>query len=977
VSPGARLLVPYVRREWRSLATVGVTTGVAAAADLARPLPLALVINALIAEAGGPAGFELDRQDLWLLAGVAALVIGIAIVDALATYVADIRLKRAGERISHDLRLETHAELQRLSLGYHSRRPAGDLVTRVTSDVHAVGGIFSESLGTVVSSVLLLVGMLVVAMLIDPVLALTAFAIAPLLALAALRNRRRLKAAARWQRRREGEIASLTTETLGAIREVKALGSERHQHEQLRRKSEERRDAGIETYRIETRYARLIDLVGAVGTAAVLVVGVLRVSAGAVSVGELVVMVAYTKRLSRPMRDLARQAARVTRALVRADRIAEILDAGEALEERPNAYRGGRAAGALTLEGVEFAYERAQPVLRDVTLVIPPGQRISLVGPSGAGKSTVAALLARFYDPQAGRVAIDGRDLRDCSLDWLREQVGLLLQEPILFTGTVAENIGYGIAGASDEQVVAAAKAAGAHEFVERLPLGYETPLGARGEGLSGGQKQRLAIARTLLRDPAVLVLDEPTNGLDEASEDAVLAGLERLMRGRTVLVITHSSRLAALADRTVALKDGRIAFDSDTEHDPRPVRRPPTPTPRDRALPGLAALLDPEAMAPRLDAALGGDAALTDVRLRYLRYKPATNIVVHYDVGLEGGRRHDAIAMSASRNYLARRAAKPENQALASLVRGRVPARSSLTYDAEIGALVQWFPLDLSLPALAEPRSVIRAELEAAGARVDGEWSTATVLAYKPRRRAVLRVGGDVVKFYAKEDEFAAAAHGLRASARLGNVLAPAPGGVLPSRRVTVQRLLPGRQPEPVEAAEAAGRMLAELHASSPCPLPAAPPGAQLKAAAATAGLIAALSETLGRRAETLLGRLARELPVGVPLVTAHGDFNSRQLLVSRDGLALVDFDGICQAPAALDLATYAAYVVLGEERALERAREVLDALLVGYGSRPPALEWYLATCILRRSARPFRYFEPDWPQRVGAMLHVAEEAA
>jgi ABC-type multidrug transport system fused ATPase/permease subunit len=976
VSPGARLLVPYVRREWRSLATVGVTTGVAAAADLARPLPLALVVNALIAEAGGPAGFELDGRDLWLLAGVAGLVIAIAVVNGVATYVADIQLKRAGERIIHDLRLETHAELQRLSLGYHARRPAGDLVTRVTSDVHAVGGIFSESLGTIVSSVLLLFGMLAVSFIIDPVLALTAFAMAPALALVALRNRRRLKTAARRQRAREGEIASLTTETLGAIREVKALGSERIQHEALRRKSEERKEAGIETYRIETRYARMIDLVGAVGTAAVLVVGVLRVSVGAVSVGELVIMVAYTKRLARPMRDLARQAGRLTRALVRADRIAEVLDSGEALEERPGAYRGEHATGALALEGVDFAYESGHSVLHDLTLRIPPGQRISLVGPSGAGKSTVAALLARFYDPQQGQVTIDGRDLRDCSLDWLREQVGLLLQEPILFTGTVCENIGYGVDDPAEAEIVAAARAAGAHEFVELLPQGYDTVLGPRGDGLSGGQKQRLAIARTLLRDPAVLVLDEPTTGLDAENEDKVLAGLERLMRDRTVIVITHSPKLAALADRTVALKDGRIAFDSHADDGPRVLKRTPTPTPRDTALPGLSTLLDTDAIAPRLAASLDGGAELTDVRLRYLRYKPATNIVVHYDVGLDGGRRHDAIAMTAARDYLARRAAKPESQALASLVHGQVPARSSLSYDEEIGALVQWFPLDLALPALAEPRSLIRAELEAAGARVDPEWPSATVLAYKPRRRAVLRAGGDVVKFYAKEDEYAAAAHGLRASAHLGNVPAPAPGGVLASRRVTVQRFLPGRQPEPEHAAEAAGRLLANLHASTPCPLRHAPPGAQLKAAAATAGLIAALSDMLGRRAESLLGRLARDLPVCVPLVTAHGDFNSRQLLVSHDGLVLVDFDGLCHAPAALDLATYAAYVVLGEEHALERAHRVLDALLTGYGSRPPALDWYLATCILRRSARPFRYFEADWPQRVGAMLAAAESA-
>jgi ATP-binding cassette subfamily B protein len=944
VSGGGQLLAPFVRREWRALATVVATTAVAAAAELARPLPLAIVVNVLIARAGGPGGFELQSRDLWLLAGVAQLVLMIAVVEALATYVAEIKLKRAGERITHDLRLETHAELQRLSLGYHARRPAGDLVTRVTSDVHAVGGIFSESLGSVVAALLLLFGMLVVSALIDPLLALTAFAMTPLLILVSLRTRGRLKAAARRQRSREGEIAALATETLGAIHEVKALGAEGREHERLRLKSEERREAGIEAYRIESQYARVVDLVTAVGTAAVLVVGVLRVSSGAVSPGELVVMVSYTKRLSRPLRDLARQAARVTRAMARADRVAEILGSGEALEERRGAYRGERARGRVALEGVDFSYEPGRPALRDVTLQVAAGQRLSLVGPSGAGKTTVAALLARFYDPQAGRVTIDGRDLRDCSLEWLREQVGLLLQEPILFTGTVAENIVYG-GEATMEEIVVAARAAGAHDFVEDLPDGYETVLGARGEGLSGGQKQRLAIARTLLRDPAVLLLDEPTTGLDAASEEQVVASLERLMRDRTVILITHSPRLARLADRTVVLSDGKVAKRA--------------PAPRDRRLPALPTLLDGEAMAPRLAAMLNGGPELTDVKVRYLRYKPGTNIVVHYDIGLDGGTRHDAIAMTAAGSYLARRAVKPENQALAALVQSRVPARASLSYDDELGALMQWFPLDLSLPALAEPR-----------------WQASTVLAYKARRRAVLHAGGEVVKLYAKEDEFEAAARGLVASACMRGVRSPEAVGVWRSQRITVQRFLAGAQPRPEEAAEEAGALLAAVHASDPGRLPPAPPSTQLDAAGATAGLIAALSDTLGRRALALLERLSRDMPSALPLVPSHGDFNSRQLLASDEGLALVDFDGLCTAPAALDLATYAAYVVLGEQGAPERAEQVLFGLLEGYGQRPPDLPWYLATCILRRAARPFRYFEPDWPERVGGMLAAAERA-
>ena len=452
---------------------------------------------------------------------------------------------------------------------------------------------------------------------------------------------------------------------------------------------------------------------------------------------------------------------------------------------------------------------------------------------SGSASSAHPAPASRRSPPSspasttrsAGRVTIDGHDLRDCSLDWLREQVGLLLQEPILFTGTVAENIGYGIDGVSEEQIVAAAKAANAHEFVERLPLGYETPLGPRGEGLSGGQKQRLAIARTLLRDPAVLVLDEPTTGLDEASEDAVLAGLARLMRGRTILVITHSPGLAALADRTMALKDGRVAFDSDTDNDPRPAWRAPTPTPHDRALLGLARAARPrghgsaargrtrrrggaDGRTPALPAVQAGNEHRRPLRRR-ARRRPAP--------------RRD------SDDRLAQLPRAPRGEAGepgARLARSRSRARALVAQlRREIGALVQWFPLDLSLPALAEPRSVIREELEAAGSRSRASGRTRPCSRTSRAGGRCCRVGGDVVKFYAKEDEFRAAAHGLRASARLHGVTSPTPGGVLTSRRVTVQRLLPGRQPEPEEAAEDAGRMLAELHSSSPCSLPTAPP--------------------------------------------------------------------------------------------------------------------------------------------------------
>jgi ATP-binding cassette subfamily B protein/subfamily B ATP-binding cassette protein MsbA len=954
------------------------------ATELAGPVPLAFVVDRLFNASEGPGGFELTNADLMLLAGIAGLlIIGIALVGALASYLNDISLARAAERIVHELRVATHSHLQRLSLRFHSRRHTGDLVTRVTGDVNAVGSLFAESLAAVVSAVLLLAGMIVVSALIDPVLALVAFAVTPLLALATFAARRQLKLVSRQARTREGEIASLTTESFAAIREVKAFGSEPYEHKRLRRKSEERLRAGYDVSRIESQFARVIQLIGALGMASVLVVGVFRVARGALTPGELVLMFSYTKKTQRPLRDIARQAGRISRSMARAERITEILATDDMLKERPGAHDGPPARGELEFDSVSFSYEADRQALENVSLRIEAGTKLALRGRSGAGKSTIAALIARFYDPALGRVLLDGRDLRDCSLDWLRRQVGLVLQDTVLFSGTVAENLAYGI-DARQEEIEAAAKAAGAHGFISQLPEGYETALGPRGIGLSGGQRQRIAIARTLLRDPAILVLDEPTTGLDAESEAQVLDGLNSLMRGRTSIIISHSPRLLQYAEQTLWIEEGRIVPErrEDQPHlqeatqdrqslHAEHLRRAPVPT--DPALPRLRLLLDPDAMAPVLQRSLGPDAALQDVRVQYLRYKPRTNIVVRYDVGIDG-RWYDATAMITARRYLGRRAAKPENVFLAQLVDGRSPASMPLHYVPELDVLIQWFPLDLELPALAEPPANL---LEAAGVRprdVDGE---PAMLAYKPRRRAVLRIGEHVLKIYAKEEEFAAAATGLRAAARMRRVRTAKLQGQLPTMLVTVQPALSGTRPsQPADIALEAGELLHDLHRSRARGLPAADPSHQLAAAERSAQLVTALLPALDGRVKALLRELEAEKPAVDGLVPSHGDFNARQLLVRPDGLAAIDFDAMSLAPAALDPATYAAYLVLGGPDDLDEAMEVLNELLSGYGDHPAGLDWYLATCILRRAPRPFRYLDEHWPEQVEGMVAASETA-
>jgi len=981
MSDATRMLRSCAADEWRALAVSAVATLAVVVSYLARPLPLALAVDQIL-DRGVP--FELTTADWRLLLALAGLVLAIVLLNTLGSHVADDRLENAAERIVHRLRVATYSRLQRLSLAFHERRRTGNLVSHVTGDVNAVGSLFADSLGGVVSGGMLLLGMLTVSLIVDPLVAVTAFAAAPALAFISLRFQPRVRALAKRRRAVAGEIASLSDESLSSVRAVKALGGESFEEERLERKSAELQRISRESNRVEGRMSILVDSLGALALALVVVVGVLRAAAGAISVGELIILYTYARRIDRPLRGLARTVGKASRYLARAERIAEIFASDELVEDRPGAFSGARASGEIELRGVGFSYDPERPAIAGLSLRVPAGQRVALVGPSGAGKSTVAALMARLYDPDQGQVLIDGRDARDCSVAWLREQFGLVLQETILFTGTVAENIAYGVDEATPEAVVAAARAAGADGFIAELPAGYDTVLGPQAVALSGGQRQRIAIARTLLRDPSVLILDEPTMGLDPVSEAAVLAGLEELMRGRTTILITHSHRLAGTAERVLALERGRVVRDGSpaevlVEQPPARIRAvsppsEPRPVPADPALPRMRDVLDPDVMADVFARSLEC-AGCPDVRVRHLRYRPRSSLVVHYEVGIDGGR-HDATAMIACRD-LGRRARRRESVALAAMVDGRSPAAHPLVYEPALGAIVQWLPLDLSLPGLAEPPARLRERLREVGVRVAPSSAEPSRLAYRPRRRAVLRVDGHVLKAYASEQRYRAAEARLRAASGTLAVPSAALEAALPDMRVTVQAFLPGRARESARAAaHAAGLALRELHASPVEGLDRFPPAGQHAAAAISGETVKAVAPRLEGRVDTLVARLRRTMPERLPAVPCHGDFHVGQLRRGDAGLALIDLDDMTSAPPALDLASYAAHEPWGERGDLHAAREILEELVEGYGSRPEGLDWYLSALILRRSSHPFRRFRPDWPGRVEAMLAAAESA-
>ncbi|HEX2303359.1 MAG TPA: ABC transporter transmembrane domain-containing protein [Gaiella sp.] len=989
LTPGtSRILWPYIRPQMRALLLAMAATGVVTLAEVLYPLPIAYVLDHVVTTDGQTVRTDpFGRDDVVTLAIVAAAFLGIYIVRAAAEFGQALWLQAAGERIMHALRLATYAQLQRLSISYHHRLRTGDLVTRMTADADAVGQMFSTSIGKFVTAASLLVGMFAFSFYIDPLLTLIAFAVAPLLAYLSVVFRRRQGVASKRQRSREGEIAALSGEVLGAVREVQAFASEEYEQERLREISEQRVRAGISTSKIEGFFAGLVDITGGIAVVLVLVFGAWQVRKGALTFGELTVVLYYSQKLYRPLSVLAREVARVQKALARGERIAEVLAADEVLEDRPDGYRGPRATGEIQLDRVTFGYTPDRIALRDLSLLIPAGQKVAVIGRSGAGKSTIAALVARFYDPYDGRILIDGRDARDCSLAWLRGQVGMVLQEGALFSGSVAENIAYGLQVDMDA-IVEAATAGGAHGFISELPEGYDTDLGQRGVGLSGGQRQRIAVARTILRNPSILVLDEPTTGLDVQSEAEVMQGLEALMRGRTTVMITHSPALTRTADRVIEIEGGRIARQgtpAELAAELRTLRRAQAveaaatgrvAPPPDPALPQVEGLLDPDEVAPVLQRSLGREGATPLVRIHSVRYRPRRNIVVHYDV-LLGETLYDAVAIAAADRDLARWVAEPSYRQLAEMVDGRTPARDPLSYAPEVEAIIQWLPLDIAMPVLAHDPGQLRLRLQAAGVDIAAGGDGPRLLAYEPRRRAVVRLDGHVIKVRAEERSFAAAVAALDHASRLDSVRTARSEGVLRELQLTCETLLRGTEADPLVDAAAAGSLVASLHASQVDGLRTFSASNQLKAAALAVTSVTEVVPELDDRLQAFLRTLELTKPDLEGKVTAHGDFHAGQLVGVEGEFAVVDLDGMCSAPPALDLAGYASRLVNGDDDSeLSAAALAVERLVDGYGSRPRSLPWYLATAILIRSPLPFHFLKPRWPVGIEKMVGAAEEA-
>jgi ATP-binding cassette, subfamily B, bacterial len=532
---------------------------------LAEPWPLKFVLDRVIATDASPGGSGIAMVDA-LSQGqlLAACAIGVVVViglRALAQYASTISFALAGQRVLTKVREQLFAHLQRLSLHFHDKQRTGDLTLRVVGDV----GMLKEAAVTaflpMLANILVIAGMAAVMLWLNWQLALLAFLPLPLLWFATTRIGKRIGEVSKQQRKREGAMAATASEALGSVRLVQSLGLEERIGETFKGASKKDLREGVRAKRLAAGLERSVDVLVGLSIAVVLWQGARLVMAGALTPGDLIVFITYLKNSFRPVRQFAKHTSRVAKAVAAGERVIEVLEVEPEIRDRPDGRPAPVLEGHIRFEGVSFAFARG-PVLDRLDLDIPAGQSVALLGASGAGKSTITNLLLRLYDPAAGRLLFDGLDARDLTLRSLRRQIGVVPQESLLLAASVAENIRIADTEASDADVEAAARLADAHGFIARLPDGYATPLGERGATLSAGQRQRIAIARAALRRTPILVLDEPTTGLDGASETVVVEALLRVARDRTTMIVTHDPKLAERCDRVVYLEAGRIVED-------------------------------------------------------------------------------------------------------------------------------------------------------------------------------------------------------------------------------------------------------------------------------------------------------------------------------------------------------------------------------------------------------------------------------
>ena len=537
------------------------------AMSVAAPWPLKVILDNVVGERKLPPWlddflrrFMASGGKMQIAAAAAIATILIALLGAAASYLANYYTTSVGQWVANDLRLRTYHHLQQLSLNYYNTHEMGTLLSTITADVQTIQNFASSSTLGILVDMFTIVAMLVIMFWLNWDFTMIAVGVTPFMLLMVSRFKKAVKKATREVRKQQSNVVAVVQQGLESMRVVKAFGRQDLEQDELSDVSKATVEAALKARRVKALLSPIVTVTVSLCTAFVLWRSSSLILKGTMTTGALTVFLSYLSKFFKPVQDLATMTNTIAQTAVGVERVRAILEANDVIEERGDAREPQPLKGEIKFENVAFAYNKDAPVLTDVNFQIQAGQLVGVVGPTGGGKATLVSLIPRFYDPSAGKVSIDGVDIRDYKLHGLRNQIAYVLQETVLFRGTVAENIAYGRGSATRDEIVKAAKLANADEFIAKMPQGYDTMVGDRGDTLSGGQRQRIGIARALIRNNPILILDEPTAALDTESEQLVMEALERLMKGRTVITIAHRLSTIRNSDKIVVLKGGVVA---------------------------------------------------------------------------------------------------------------------------------------------------------------------------------------------------------------------------------------------------------------------------------------------------------------------------------------------------------------------------------------------------------------------------------